>query len=85
MPRLTLDGNPLQEFYEAVKAASKASLGLEDHYRDVVAPAMEDTPTLRTIAMETKKGLLNKIDVSFVHYWDFGQGHLCNGRPSVRA
>lgn len=57
---------PPQEFYEAVKAASKAAVGLEGHYRDVVAPGMEDTPTLRTIASETKKSLLNRVDVSLL-------------------
>lgn len=46
-----------------MKAASKASAGLEEHYRAVVAPGMEDTPTLRTIARESKKGLLNRVDV----------------------
>lgn len=46
-----------------MKAASKASAGLEEHYRAVVAPGMEDTPTLRTIARETKKGLLKRVDV----------------------
>lgn len=53
-----------QEFYESVKAASKAAAGLEEHYREVVAPGMELTPTLRTIASETKKGLLQRVDVS---------------------
>ena len=53
----------MQEFYEAVKAASKAAAGLETHYREVVAVGMESTPTLRTIGNETKKGLLQRIDV----------------------
>lgn len=47
-----------------MKAASKASAGLEVHYRDVVAPGMEGAPTLRTIARETKKSLLHRVDVS---------------------
>lgn len=45
--------------------ASKAAAGLEDHHREViVAKGMENTPTLRTIASETKKSLLNRVDVS---------------------
>ena len=55
-----------QEFYEAVKAVSKAAAGLEEHHREVVAKGMEDTPTLRTIASETKKSLLHRVDVSTV-------------------
>ncbi|CAM9997687.1 unnamed protein product, partial [Hapterophycus canaliculatus] len=55
---------PPREFYEAVKAASKAAVGLEEHHREVVAKGMENTPTLRTIANETKKSLLHRVDVS---------------------
>ncbi|CAB1113650.1 unnamed protein product [Ectocarpus sp. CCAP 1310/34] len=53
---------PPREFYEAVKAASKAAAGLEEHHREVVAKGMEETPTLRTIASETKKSLLHRVD-----------------------
>ncbi|CBJ33779.1 conserved unknown protein [Ectocarpus siliculosus] len=53
---------PPREFYEAVKAVSKAAAGLEEHHREVVAKGMEDTPTLRTIASETKKSLLHRVD-----------------------
>lgn len=49
-----------------MKAASKAAAGLEEHHREVVAKGMEDTPTLRTIASETKKSLLHRVDVSIV-------------------
>lgn len=57
-----------QEFYEALKMASKAAAGLEEHHREViVAKGMENTPTLRTIASETKKSLLNRVDVSVLH------------------
>jgi len=53
-----------QEFYESVKAASKAAVGLEEHHREVIAAkGMENTPTLRTIASETKKSLLHRVDV----------------------
>lgn len=48
-----------------MKAASKAAAGLEEHHREViVAKSMENTPTLRTIASETKKTLLLRVDVS---------------------
>eukprot|EP00752_Nemacystus_decipiens_P010830 g9629.t1 len=54
---------PPREFYEALKMASKAAAGLEDHHREViVAKGMENTPTLTTIASETKKTLLNRVD-----------------------
>ncbi len=48
-----------------MKAASKAAVGLEEHHREVIATkGMENTPTLRTIASETKKSLLHRVDVS---------------------
>lgn len=50
-----------------MKAASKAAAGLEEHHRQViVANGMENTPTLRTIASETKKSLLHRVDVSLI-------------------
>eukprot|EP00903_Cladosiphon_okamuranus_P022367 g20571.t1 len=54
---------PPREFYEALKMAAKAAAGLEEHHREViVAKGMENTPTLRTIASETKKSLLHRVD-----------------------
>eukprot|EP00904_Undaria_pinnatifida_P003770 jgi/Undpi1/13394/HiC_scaffold_8.g03053.m1 len=56
------DQLPPKEFYEAAKAASRAAAALEEHYRDVVAQGMDQTPTIRTIASETKKSLLHRVD-----------------------
>ncbi|CAB1106508.1 unnamed protein product [Ectocarpus sp. CCAP 1310/34] len=57
---------PKPEIYEAVKAASKAAAGLEEHHREVVAKGMEATRTLRTIASETKRSLLHSVDARTV-------------------
>lgn len=50
-----------------MKAACKAAAGLEVHYEEVVSVGMEGTPTLRTIGNETKKGLLQRIDVRWIY------------------
>lgn len=51
-----------------MKAACKAAAGLEVHYEEVVSVGMEGTPTLRTIGSETKKGLLQRIDVRWTKF-----------------
>jgi hypothetical protein len=52
---------PPRQFYEVIAAATGASHSLAEHHRAVVAPGMEVSPTLRTIARETRRTHLQQV------------------------
>ncbi|CAM9358850.1 unnamed protein product [Chrysoparadoxa australica] len=53
---------PTPTFYGVIKAAGTASTAIQAHYKQSIAPGMEGVPTLRTIAKETRRSSVTKIE-----------------------
>ncbi|KAG5175314.1 exocyst complex component Sec10-domain-containing protein [Tribonema minus] len=53
---------PPRQLYEVVAACTGASRALQEHHRDVVSTGMEGTPTVRTIALETRRSHVQQVE-----------------------